>query len=147
MINKRLQWQFWLIFAGICGVITWLPLHVDWSAIGVIVLVLAHVIPHETARRVVPPLVAAGAWLLPSATAALSGDFSSISIFSVVFSLGSVLAAGLLYGYNGQRGPRMKWTFYIAYPAHLAAIGLAALALGLTHFPPPPNIHAFFPWL
>ncbi|MCL2446623.1 MAG: conjugal transfer protein TraX [Oscillospiraceae bacterium] len=143
MIKRRMQVQFWVIFAGICGLMAWQPVHFDWSVIGVIMIVLTHVIKHEPARRVVPPLLAASWWTLP---ALLTFDLSSVSIFTLVFALGSVLAALLLFNYNGQRGRPMKWTFYIAYPAHLAVIGLAAFALDLTRLPPLPGFLSFLPW-
>jgi len=50
---------------------------------------------------------------------------------SMTFFVGCVAAAILLRGYNGDRGRRMRWTFYVIYPVHLAVIGLTALALGL----------------
>ncbi|MCL2195730.1 MAG: conjugal transfer protein TraX [Oscillospiraceae bacterium] len=140
----KMRWQFWVLFAGLMGLMSWQPVHFDWSVIGVLMIVLAHVIPHETARRVAPPLIAAGAWLLPMMS---DFDLASVSIFTLVFALGCVVAAGLLYLYNGERGKRMKWAFYIAYPAHLAAIGLVALAMDLVHLPPLPGFLSFLPWL
>lgn len=144
MTNRRMQWQFWLLFAGILGLMAWQPIHFDWSVIGVAMMMLAHVLRQENLRRVLPALIAAGFWTLP---AILSFDPTSLSIFTVVFALGSLLAALLLHQYNGQRGRRMKWAFYIAYPAHLAAIGLAALAFDLVALPPLPDFLSFLPWL
>jgi len=42
----------------------------------------------------------------------------------------TLLTVPLIAIYNGRRGPSMKWLFYVAYPAHLAALaGLVYLLL------------------
>jgi len=144
LASRHMHWQFWLLFAGILVLINWQPVHLDWSIVGVAMIVMGHVIKHERASRVVPALAAGISWLLP---AILPADLSSISIFTLVFALGCMVAAALLYHYNGQRGRRMKWAFYIAYPAHLAAIGLIALALGLVTLQQLWNSLPVFTWL
>ena len=32
------------------------------------------------------------------------------------------LSAVFVWFYNGERGPKLKWGFYIYYPAHIAAL-------------------------
>lgn len=50
----------------------------------------------------------------------LGGDFGNVQMFAL-------LALPLLWLYNGQRGKwRLKYLFYIYYPAHLAALHLIA---------------------
>ncbi|MBD5168562.1 MAG: hypothetical protein HDT20_00280 [Oscillibacter sp.] len=36
----------------------------------------------------------------------------------------SMLTVALVYFYNGQRGRKIKWAFYAAYPAHLAVLAV-----------------------
>lgn len=70
---------------------------------------------------------------LPSAAAAVSTMLTlsyTRSVISGTLSLGSLCfialgycaAAVIVSLYNGERGPRVKWLFYIYYPAHLAVL-------------------------
>jgi len=137
---------FWVLFVIIC-LLTLLPIPFDWPIIGVIVVILTHAIKSEKARRVVPSLVAAGFMLVITGLGALGmsagGDVEIAGLagydvtlmwVSITFIFGNIAAAILLRNFNGDRGKRMRWAFYVAYPVHLAAIGLAAVALGLTSY-------------
>lgn len=44
---------------------------------------------------------------------------------------GSFLALPLIYAYNGKRGARLKYLFYIIYPAHLLILFFIRIALKL----------------
>jgi hypothetical protein len=39
------------------------------------------------------------------------------------------LTLPLIYLYNGERGIKVKWLFYAAYPAHLAMLAVLAAIL------------------
>lgn len=39
-----------------------------------------------------------------------------------IMALVALAGVGLLFLYNGKPGPRMKWFFYISYPAHLLVL-------------------------
>jgi len=128
-------------------------LMMDWPIIGPVVVMLYYKIRDGRARRVVPSVVA-GVFMLASSLMAILGltlnggaelmeakvgglaMYGDINywIVSTTFIIGCVLAGILLKGFNGERGKRMKWAFYIAYPLHLAVLGLVSLALGLVYF-------------
>jgi hypothetical protein len=42
------------------------------------------------------------------------------------FSLAAVV---IVFLYNGKRGPKVKWSFYIFYPAHIAVLGVIFFTL------------------
>ncbi|MCL2530970.1 MAG: conjugal transfer protein TraX [Oscillospiraceae bacterium] len=142
LAHKR--WLFWLLFAGIC-VLTAFPLSFDWAIIGPIVVMMTQIIKDEQRRRTWPAITAGAVFLFSSLGMlkmslvaeldAITQADSTMMWVSSTFMLGCLAAALLLRHYNGQRGPCMKWAFYIAYPVHLAAIALLALAFGLTQLP------------
>lgn len=134
---------FWALFVV---VIIPLSLIFEWSFPGVAMVLLFYIIPDEKARRILPPICAvvyqfvfAFAIMIP---AAISGvDISDLEVgglgadpqfmlVSGAFTLGMLLASVFLAGYNNQRGRKMKWLFYIIYPAHFALLALVAIALG-----------------
>lgn len=141
LANKR--WLFWILFV-IIAFLTMLPVPFDWPLIGVIVVILTYAIKSESKRRIIPSIVAgvfialnglSSVWLLnaPGMEEALVlyGMDTRLAWVSITFLFGCLAAAVLLHGFNGDRGRRMKWAFYVIYPVHLAVIGLTALALGL----------------
>jgi len=140
---RKVRPLFWVLFVIIC-ILTMMPIPFDWPLIGVIVVMLTYAIKNEKARRVVPSIVAgvfiflnalASVWMLSTPgmeeMVPMYGFDLRLSWVSASFIIGCFAAAVLLKNFNGERGKRMKWAFYVIYPAHLAAIGLAALALGL----------------
>ena len=135
---------FWVIFIFLLLVSVLLMM--DWFLIGPIVVLLYYKIQNENARRIVPSFVSGifflcfslfGIFALthqPEIVEMLGSDFfGDINYWyaSSTFIIGCVAAGFLLKGYNGERGKKMKWLFYAAYPIHLAVLGGIALALGL----------------
>jgi len=130
---------FWILYLIVIAPLSLLFL--EWYFIGVTMVLMVHIIKNETARRVVPPLFAAILFSLigisvnimiqpfaalevdtllaalgtDSLPRLLTPDFTPVQM---VFSLGMVVAALLLKGYNGERGRRVKWLFYVIYPLH-----------------------------
>jgi len=137
----KIRVLFWLLYVLIIVPISFI--FFEWSFIGVTMVLLYYIIRGESTRRIVPPIFAAVCFLglsLLSAAAPMpeieglnrllimNSDFVRVM---PTFSVGIVLAALLLQGYNGERGKRMKWLFYAFYPLHLAVLAIVALALGL----------------
>jgi len=152
---------FWGIF-----VLLSIPmlLFFDWLFFGPLVVMLYRLIQNETARRLVPGIVAGLLWLSLSAFAMwgliqvtpflytdgpmMTAEFArgqrdmiysmmgntNVVISSLFFPLFCVVGAILIKQYNGERGPKMKWLFYAFYPLHLAVIALIALLTGFIDF-------------
>lgn len=83
----------------------------DWSAPGVIMIYIFH-----TSRG---SLKSAFLKMLLLTAAAFAVFFAIGSAREELFQLGIFLAFPLLHLYNGRRGPKAKYLFYIFYPAHL----------------------------
>jgi len=133
---------FWLIYVILIVPISFL--FFEWYFIGVTMVLLFYIIKNESVRRIVPPIFAGVCWLglsllptmeipyeiLPEGFSPLIGNPEFATVMTT-FIIGCVAAAVLLKNYNGERGKRMKWLFYILYPLHLAVLAAVALALGL----------------
>ena len=147
----KIRVLFWLIFV-VLNIITAIFMF-DWMIIGPIVVILYYLIRNENTRRIVPPIVAGVLWLSlslftiwgvsigtvvldatgPDYAMVVTG-FGAMEVLmaSPAFIIGCIAAAFLLKGFNGERGKRMKWLFYVIYPLHLAFLAGVALAMGLT---------------
>ena len=98
----------------------------DYGAMGVLLIAALYL---TRGRRGVQCAVVAlwaaalysGGYLL---TSGLSGALSGFEE-----ALGACLACIPIMLYNGERGRRMKWTFYVYYPAHLLVLTLIDRAL------------------
>jgi len=139
---------FWLIAFPLILV---LSLVFDWWVFGIIMMIMYYTIRNENTRRIAPAIVGGVLWSLfivfgivgLSALEAAPGMEAQVEAFhntwgnmdfmisSTGMILGCISAAILLKNYNGERGKRAKWLFYIAYPLHLAVLGGVALILGL----------------
>ncbi|MDR2904216.1 MAG: conjugal transfer protein TraX [Clostridiales bacterium] len=49
---------------------------------------------------------------------------ASLAGVQLLIPYAGMISLVLIYFYNGQRGKRLKWAFYIAYPAHFVVLGL-----------------------
>jgi len=128
---------FWLIYIFLIVPISFL--YFEWYFIGVTMVLLFHIIPNETARRVVPPVFTGVCWLFV-AWSFRSMNFGNANIFiaradfptlMAAFGIVCGLVSVLLVGYSGQRGKKMKWLFYIFYPLHFMVLAAIGIALGL----------------
>jgi len=144
--NKGIKSLFWVIYAIIIVPLSFVLL--EWYFIGVTMVLMTHLMKNETARRIIPPLFAGVLFLVLSLWMniqaqmfyqagvafdflVLNPDFGSVMM---TFSIGMVVAAFLLKGYNGMRGKKMKWLFYVIYPVHFAVLFAGAVifrAIGL----------------
>jgi hypothetical protein len=127
---------FWLLYVIIIVPISFI--FFEWYFIGVTMVLLFHIIKNENARRIIPPIFTGICWLGLAWSVNTSGihadtfmaypDFPALMVsFAIVCSLVLIL----LVGYNGERGRKMKWLFYIFYPAHFALLAVVGVALGL----------------
>ncbi|MCL2445757.1 MAG: conjugal transfer protein TraX [Oscillospiraceae bacterium] len=139
---------FWLLFVLVIAPLSLVIL--EWYFVGVAMVLMAHIIKNETARRVVPPVFAAviftiiGFFTSAMTTPELAAQFAEAGVnlprlmnyqFSPVqmtFQIGIVIAAFLLTRYSGERGKRsktMKWLFYVIYPVHFVVLWLGMLLI------------------
>ena len=143
MKNRTL---FWVLFVIIC-LLTLFPVPFDWGAIGLVMILLFHVIQNEKVRRIIPVVVFGAYTFLASAMLVLGiwliqifdlpgAEYADLTLMlvSMSFIIGCGFAAILLKNYNGERGKRMKWMFYIVYPLHLAILGGVAFLLNFVDF-------------
>jgi len=142
---------FWFLFIVACVV----SLFMDLYAVGVLVPLLYYIIKNEGKRRTLPGIIAGVFFGLLSALPILGYlamyntpgmeqeaydflyNFGFTREFLMImpsFGLGCFLGAILIRNYNGERGKRAKWLFYVAYPLHLAIISGISVALGITAF-------------
>ena len=138
---------FWLLFVFVL-----LPVSIffDWYFMSISMILMYYIIKNEKVRRIVPAVFGGVCYfiyilsgVLSLASLKASGVEAHVEAFiaqwysmefmlaSLTMVIGCFFAAFLLVRFNGERGKRMKWMFYIMYPLHLAVIGLTALALGL----------------
>ena len=140
---------FWVLYVLVIAPIS--LIFFEWYFIGITMVLLFYIIRNENARRIIPPIFAGSCWLVLSllskwsltymeatlgaeAYAEMAQSLMGNADFALVmltFAIGCILAALLLKNFNGERGKRMKWFFYIFYPLHLAVLAAVALALGL----------------
>jgi len=149
ILNDKMKIRplFWLVF--ILLLVASVVFMADWMIIGPIVVLLYHKIKNENVRRIVPAVVSGVFWLLlilfsmvglaqmqalgiedQMGGPTLMTDMNFLKV-SLTFIIGCLIAAFLIKGYNGERGRKMKWTFYAFYPIHLAVLGITSVALGL----------------
>jgi len=141
---------FWLLFIVTCVI----SMFMDLFFVGVLVPLMYYAIKKEGTRRALPGIIAgtifgllgllslAGVMALQNTPGMeheaqyMIESMGSMNLLIAMptFSIGCFLGAILIRNYNGERGKRAKWLFYVAYPLHLAIIAGISLALGLTEF-------------
>jgi len=147
----KIRFLFWLLFILVCAV----SLFMDLFFVGILMPVMYYAIKKEGVRRTLPGIVAGiifslisalpllGYWALSNAPGMEQEAYNfiynsgfTLEFFKVMpfFGLGNFVGAILIRNFNGERGKRSKWLFYVAYPTHLAVIAGISLALGLTAF-------------
>ncbi|MCL2573328.1 MAG: conjugal transfer protein TraX [Defluviitaleaceae bacterium] len=129
---------FWLIYIVVIIPVSFL--FFEWYFIGITMVLLFYIIKNETARRIVPPVFTAVSWAVFGLLAGFMPTYEGMSglimnpdfmLVMPTFAIGSLLAAFLIKNYNGGRGKKMKWLFYMFYPLHLAVLLGVAIILGI----------------
>ena len=147
---------FWLLFLVACIV----AMFMDLFFVGVLTPLLYHAIKNENRRRLIPGIVAGIIFFVFGAISAMipltylitgelayemntlveaTGMTAELMVATPLFAIGCFLGAILIRNFNGERGRRAKWLFYVAYPLHLAIIALIAVLAGITAF----NLYGF----
>ncbi|MCL1863827.1 MAG: conjugal transfer protein TraX [Defluviitaleaceae bacterium] len=137
---------FWILFVVVIAPLSLVLL--EWYFVGIVMVMMAHLIKNETLRRVVPPLFAAVFFVgigfsLNMTTSPEIMDTITDAGFDLPrlldtsfipvqqsFPIGMVVAALLLKSYNGERGRKSKWIFYIVYPVHFIVLAIVGFMLG-----------------
>lgn len=119
-VKKRLEvtkfsylvWPLWFVLTFWGCVVSELVFHCDYGSCGVLAIFAIYILKEQ-------PLL---------------GFFSAVLILGLLSDSSEFLALLMLipiYFYNGKRGPRVKYFFYVFYPAHLLLLSLACYGLGL----------------
>lgn len=113
---------FWFVFAGL----TLVTIFMDWSLMGVPMVLLYYTRKGKWSRLIVPVLIPIAMMLLSFFVAYTNPYMSAVETLpGVAFALvGCSLTVPLLAKYNGQRGPAPKYLFYAYYPGHLLVLAL-----------------------
>jgi len=148
--HVKIRPLFWLLFVLACL----LSFVIDLFIVSMLVPLLYHAIKTEERRRWLPGVVMGLFYLLSGAMLALpawalhlAGDYDGLQALAAevgvsshfllvipLFGLGSLLGAVLVRNFNGERGRRSKWLFYVAYPVHLAVLAAIGIAIGVVQF-------------
>jgi len=145
----KIRVLFWLLFIVACVV----AMFMDLYFIGVLVPLLYYIIKDEKRRRTLPGVIAGILFLVfgmlsglgaimylltgePEMYAVVEATGMTVELLAVTpsFAIGCFLGAILIRNFNGERGKRSKWLFYVAYPLHMAIIAAIAVIAGVTTF-------------
>jgi hypothetical protein len=130
--SKLRRWHFWLLLP----IFIVASLFVQFSIAGVAMIFLFYVLRNHGSLRLIIPLLISFLWFTETVQIIfemIAGTFEGFTphfFYRTAMGLGNLIALALLFAYNGQRGRKMKWFFYIFYPLHLAILGLLGV---LTH--------------
>jgi hypothetical protein len=161
LANDRIKnrFLFWVLFVVACII----SIFMDLGFIAVTATLLYHKISKSEELRRTLPGVISGIYYFAVGILALLGVFSIHLLYNMgmyadievmleqlggydlatltaqawavpTFALGAFLGAILIRNFNGERGRRAKWLFYVAYPAHLAVIALIMVLAGIVSF-------------
>jgi len=146
----KIRGLFWILL-----LVVFVPISIvfDWYFMSFGMIIMYYIIKNEKARRIAPSVFGGICWfiiicfgLFTHIRMQAAGNYTALANFeatwgnlnffisSMFMVLGMAVAVILLLRYKGERGKRMKWTFYVMYPLHFAVIGIISLLLGLVDF-------------
>ena len=151
----KIRFLFWLLFVVACVI----SMFMDLIFMAVLGTLLYHIIKKESRRRTLPGIItgifyiviglfgvfgassvqtlkSAGMYEEAAYLIEQLGGYQMVEMLWVTptFAIGAFLGAILIRNFNGERGLRAKWLFYVAYPLHLAIIAAIMVALGISAF-------------
>jgi uncharacterized membrane protein YoaK (UPF0700 family) len=114
MEGKKRFWLSCLLVAGctVVGALLAELLHTDYGAIGVCVIVILY------------------RWYFSSRAKGMALG-SVVLLFSSYLEIISLVDVWLISRYNGERGRRMKYFFYVFYPLHILLLYLLRVWMGI----------------
>jgi len=127
------SWVFWLLVPVFIAA----SLFVQFSIAGVAMIFLFYVLRNHPTARLIVPLIVSFVWfteLVQIIMEVAGGTFEGFTghfFYRIAMGVGNIIALILLFNYNGQRGRRMKWFFYIFYPLHLAILSILGIIFSL----------------
>jgi hypothetical protein len=107
----------------------------DWAIMGVLLIFGMRVVKDMKKRAAVPILILVGAvWFFSGIGVAMpllfgNAEAALAQLPTIAFFVGSLCAIPLLWRYSGKLGPRVKYLFYVYYPAHLLVLGVIRSAI------------------
>ena len=123
--KERRGWQTMALLTAILPTVMLAQmLSVDYGSMGVLFIFAMYAIKPRT-----PRLIAFGVFTLSQFFPLVAAYFMGIEVplkylMMIPFALATV---PLIIKYNGERGRKAKWLFYVAYPAHLAVFAVVAM--------------------
>jgi len=125
----------WLWFLPLLAI----SLFVQFSFMGILIIVLFRIIKKERWRRFWP-IFLSFLFFSDAFTIAIEmagGQFEGFGLsffYRIAMGIGNLVAMMLLFCYQGQRGPKMKYFFYWIYPLHFVVIIALAYWLSIPLF-------------
>lgn len=112
---------FWFVFAFFIVI----SVIMDWSLMGVPMVLLYYVLEGKWKRVIIPALFPIGFALSELVVGLLFFPSITQALPSIAFAcVGCSLTIPLLAAYNGKRGRPVKYLFYIYYPGHLLILAI-----------------------
>lgn len=112
---------FWFVFAFFIVI----SVIMDWSLMGVPMVLLYYVLDGKWKRVIIPALFPIGFALSELVVGLLFFPSITQALPSIAFAcVGCSLTIPLLAAYNGKRGRPVKYLFYIYYPGHLLILAI-----------------------
>lgn len=116
----RRRGKFGMALGFLCGAVFALAaeyLHTDYGGLGVALILALFLCENHIGQ----------AAILLLAAVVLHGSNIIYNSDNIYYLVGMIVAVALILFYNGERGPAVRWTFYVYYPAHLLIIALVCL--------------------
>lgn len=113
--------KFWIIFV----LLTLVSVIMDWSLMGVPMVLMYYVLNGKWKRVIIPALLPIGFVVIELVVGLLFSSSITQILPRVAFAIiGCSLTIPLLVSYNGKRGWSLKYLFYIYYPGHLLILAI-----------------------
>lgn len=123
--RKGLRWLILPVLLTVCFLAQFI-LNADYGAFGVLLVAVLYFFRSKPAKAIAILVWSASLYMLYASwdngsLRWLSSNMSINLVYILPFVF-SCAAIPLILAYNGQRGRKSKWVFYIFYPTHLAVI-------------------------